>query len=205
LVSLFEVVMSTHIPEILLTYKNVTRTLAEWSLVLKITPSAMRYRLRQYEKTKNLDALFRPRYTPSKRKEWVYTFEGRELTAPEWARELGITAETFYTRVRRYPSPSDPRRFARKGDMELTPSSDRAGRRRPPCWIKPVIIDGKVMSMSAYARSQGVTVSAISRRVSRTGSVFLSGERPDSQSGKPGAPRCIELEDSDCAEEPASC
>lgn len=106
----------------------------------------------------------------------LYIYGGKSLSAAQWADELGITLHTFRTRVRN-PYLSLAEIFCPGSIL-----SKHA--------VRPLTHDGRTRTMTGWAAELGISLSALSRRLSRgwpPERVFAAGQQP--AAAPPGGPR----------------
>jgi lambda repressor-like predicted transcriptional regulator len=87
--------------------------------------------------------------------------DGRTQSVSAWAREAGLEAGTFFTRLRRGWEPKEAM------TTPLKPRRHHVGPRKPVTGTRMLEVDGRTQSMSAWAREAGLSRATLSARLEK--------------------------------------
>jgi len=137
-----------------LTYKGETLNLRGWEKRLGLNPGTITARLRAGMPLEMVLSPGKHKRGPKNKRPLVLTFDGETLGLEEWADRIGFKAGTILARLKRGLP------------MEQVLSPRHLGNGIPKCRC-PMVKDGQEKSMTQCAQELGITISAMSRRVSR--------------------------------------
>lgn len=114
----------------------------------------------------------------------LHTYDGRTQTLEQWSNELGVSKRTLEARI------------LAGMPTERVFSSGRLSSPHPPdsASIKRLTHDGRTQSMSAWAEELGISLAALSRRISRgwpADRIFARGRQAGERAGAGGPRRLV--------------